>query len=89
MRSAQLQTWPVLMMRDWVIALAARSRSASLSTIAGALPPSSRLTSVRFGAAARMIAMPVGTLPVKQTMIDAGMPAQGGAGGPAAAGRSG
>ncbi|MNC68555.1 hypothetical protein D3C75_1191640 [compost metagenome] len=66
-RSAQLQTWPVLITREATMAFTARSRSASASTIAGALPPSSRLSLVMFGAAAAMIRAPVATLPVKLT----------------------
>src|SRR5699024_6074160 len=71
--SAQLHTWPVLITREFQIASAARSRLASSSTMAGALPPSSRLTRVRLGAAAAMIALPAFTDPVIETILILGL----------------
>ncbi|MPM66562.1 hypothetical protein SDC9_113472 [bioreactor metagenome] len=71
-RSAQLQTWPVLITREALIEATARSRSASSRTMAGALPPSSRFTLVTFLLAAAMIADPTGTEPVKLTISTRG-----------------
>ena len=48
-------------------ALAARSRSASASTIIGSLPPSSRLTGVSVSAACAITFLPVATEPVNIT----------------------
>ena len=62
-------------MRLSTIHWAARSRSASLQTMAGALPPSSRLTFVMFLAAAAMMLSPAPTEPVTLTMSIFGEPA--------------
>ena len=67
-RSAQVQTWPALWWRAVTSAGTATSRSASRQTIAGALPPSSSATRVRFAAAEAMIALPVSRWPVKETI---------------------
>jgi hypothetical protein len=53
---------------------AASSRFASGRTIAGSLPPSSRVTFVRLAAAIAMIRLPPPTLPVKQTCLIRGSP---------------
>ncbi|MCY1302847.1 hypothetical protein D9M69_691820 [compost metagenome] len=63
-----MQACPVFIALAPRSAAAARSRLASASTIAGALPPSSRLTLVTFCAALAMIAEPAAELPVKLTM---------------------
>ena len=55
--------------------LAASSRSASGMTIAGALPPSSRLTFVMFVAASSMTRVPVRMLPVTVTIPMSGFEA--------------
>jgi len=47
-------------------ALAAAATSASARTYAGSFPPNSKLTRVACGAAARRMATPVATLPVKK-----------------------
>ncbi len=47
--------------------MAARSRSASASTIIGSLPPSSRLTGVNVSAALAITFLPVSTEPVNMT----------------------
>ena len=62
-------------MRESTIHCAARSRSASLQTIAGALPPNSRLTLVIFFEAAAMMLSPALTEPVTETMSILGEPA--------------
>ena len=50
-----------------VVALTARSRSASRSTISGSLPPSSRLTGVSVSAARFITTLPVRSEPVNWT----------------------
>ena len=60
------------MTRESQIAFAARSRSADASTIAGALPPSSRFTRVRVGAAFSMIRLPTDTDPVMEIIPTSG-----------------
>lgn len=63
-RSAQVQTWPLFVIRAVRTFSTALSISASFQTMAGALPLSSSEISVRFTPAARMIDVPVSTLPV-------------------------
>src|SRR5205085_4390736 len=62
------QAWPQLKKRPTEMALAASSRSASSSTMQGSLPPSSRTTFLRKGAAAAITFLPVGVEPVSATL---------------------
>src|SRR5208283_5977758 len=63
-------------MRESRIAFAAKSRSASGITIAGALPPSSSDTFVTLFDAVRITAIPPSTLPVRLTIPTLGCPAK-------------
>ena len=67
MRSTEMHTWPELLSPYEAAAFAARSRSASASTIIGSLPPSSRLTGVSVSAARAITFLPVATEPVNIT----------------------
>ena len=70
-----MHTWPVVMnVAPLIFANAASSRTASSSTIAGSLPPSSSVTLVRLAAAIAMIRLPPPTQPVKQTCLTRGSP---------------
>ena len=66
MRVAAVQTWPEAPQTPIAAAAAASSRSASLKTMNGLLPPSSRLTGLTRAAAAAWIALPVATEPVNE-----------------------
>jgi hypothetical protein len=66
-RSVEMQTWPELTSPPHAAPLAARSGSASSSTIMGSLPPSSRPTGVSVSAARAITFLPVATEPVKCT----------------------
>ena len=63
-----MHVWPPFIMPAQTASLAARSRSASESTIIGSLPPSSSETGVRVLAARSMILRPVRVEPVNITM---------------------
>ena len=64
-----MHTWPVESnVPPNSAPMASGPRSASGSTIAGSLPPSSSATRVRLPAAIAMIRLPPATLPVKQTL---------------------
>ena len=66
------QTWPELVNAPQKSFGATAFGSTSGSTIAGSLPPSSRVTRFRSSAAARAIFFPVGTLPVNEIFRTAG-----------------
>jgi len=61
-----MQVCPLLMNFAAMITFAAWSRSALDSTITGDLPPSSRVTELRFRAAEAMTRLPMAVLPVKK-----------------------
>ena len=63
-----MQTWPVIMQPPQAAARAARSRSASRSTIIGSLPPSSSSTGVSRRLARSITRRPVSGEPVTQIM---------------------
>ena len=67
-RSAEVHTWPAFVCRAVMIAGIVMLRSASAQTIAGALPPSSSETRVRFADAVDMILLPVSRWPVNETI---------------------
>ena len=70
-----MHTCPVVMnVAPLIFANAASSSTASESTRAGSLPPSSRVTLVTFAAAICMIRLPPPTEPVKQTWRMRGSP---------------
>ena len=64
--------WPAWMQAANAVAPATAATSASSSAIAADLPPSSRKTRFRVGAAAAMIARPVAVEPVNDTMSTRG-----------------
>ena len=66
-RVVSAQPWPAWMQTANAAAPTAAARSASSSTIAADLPPSSRNTFFSVGAAAAMIARPVAVEPVNET----------------------
>ena len=66
------QPWPAWIIAVNAVAPAAEATSASSSTIAADLPPSSRNTFFSVGAAAAMIALPTWVEPVKDTMSTRG-----------------
>src|SRR6478609_7768883 len=66
------QPWPAWMQAANAVAPATADTSASSSAIAADLPPSSRNTFFRVGAAAAMIALPVAVEPVNDTMSTRG-----------------
>ena len=63
-----MQIWPELVNAPQNSRGATWAGSTSGSTIAGSLPPSSSVTRFRSSAAARMIFLPVGTLPVNEIL---------------------
>ena len=63
-----MQIWPLLDMLHCTAMLAARSRSASRSTIIGSLPPSSSDTGVIVSAARASTFLPVAVEPVNMIM---------------------
>ena len=67
-RSTDMHTCPLIMQPPQVAARAARSRSASASTIIGSLPPSSSSTGVSRAAARSITRRPVSGEPVTHTM---------------------
>src|SRR5487761_1018713 len=70
-----MHTWPAVMnVAPLILANASASRTASFSTTAGSLPPSSSVTLVTFAAAIVMIRLPPPTEPVKQTCLTRGSP---------------
>ena len=71
-RSAQLQICPVLPTREAKIDCTAKSKSASFSTNAGALPPNSNDTLVILSEAAAITCRPASTEPVKLTIATCG-----------------
>ena len=62
-----MQIWPELISLVQAIRLAATSRSASSATMTGLLPPSSRVTGVRCGAAPSYTLRPISVPPVNST----------------------
>ncbi len=66
-RVVSAQPWPAWMQTLNAVVPTAAARSASSSTTAADLPPSSRKTRFRVGAAAAMIALPVAVDPVNDT----------------------
>ena len=58
-----MQVWPAFPIPYAIAAFAARSRSASASTIIGSLPPSSSPTGVSVRAARSITLLPVSTEP--------------------------
>src|ERR1700742_14482 len=70
-----MHTWPVVMnVAPLIFANAASSRTASCSTSAGSLPPSSRVTLVTFAAAIVMIRLAPPTGPGEETCLTRGSP---------------
>jgi len=67
-RVTAVQSWPALKNAPSAISLAARSMSVSAKTIAGALPPSSRWTSLRVFDAADITCAPARVEPVMDTI---------------------
>ncbi len=63
-----MQIWPLFDIAHCTAMFAARSRSASLSTIIGSLPPSSSETGMRRSAARAMTFLPVRVEPVNMIM---------------------
>ena len=61
-----MQVWPLLRVFPQAILLAARGMSAVLSIMHGLFPPSSRMTGVRFFAAAAITVFASAGLPVKK-----------------------
>jgi hypothetical protein len=66
-RLAAMQTWPALWNDPKLPTRAACSRSASSSTTSAELPPSSRCSRLRSGAASRATSRPAATDPVNPT----------------------
>ena len=66
-RVVSAQPWPACTQTENAAVPTAAARSASSSTIAADLPPSSRNTFFSVGAAAAMIARPVAVEPVNET----------------------
>ena len=62
----EVQTCPEFIKAPQTQALAARSKSASLRTIIGSLPPSSKVTGINLSTARCITFLPVSTLPVKE-----------------------
>ena len=67
-RSTEMQIWPLLEKAHCTAMFAARSRSASRSTIIGSLPPSSSDTGISRSAACTATFRPVAVDPVKWIM---------------------
>ena len=67
-------TWPLLLKAPAKMALLTTAGSASSSTMAGSLPPSSRVTRLRSGAADMATFLPVSMEPVKLTLRGTGWP---------------
>ena len=67
-------TWPLLLKAAAKIARLTLAGSASSSTMAGSLPPSSRVTRLRSGAADWATSLPVSIEPVKLTLRGTGWP---------------
>src|SRR5438093_10876023 len=67
-----MQIWPELVNAPQNSRGATWAGSTSGSTLAGSLPPSSSVTRFRSSAAARMIFLPVGTLPVNEILRTSG-----------------
>ncbi len=67
-------TWPLLLKAPAKMALPTVAGSASSSTMAGSLPPSSRVTRLRSGAAEMATFLPVSMEPVKLTFRGTGCP---------------
>src|SRR5262245_45507122 len=72
MRFTALHTWPQFVKAPRARFSATFAGSTSRSTIAGSLPPSSRVTRFRSGAAACATFLPVATEPVKEILRTAG-----------------
>ncbi len=68
MRLAQTQVWPALRNLLAITPWIALSRSASLKTMNGALPPSSRLTRFNVFAAFSISSFPTRVEPVKDSL---------------------
>ncbi len=64
-----MQVWPVAANTPAMTPLAAASRSASGNTTCADLPPSSRVTRVRFSAAALAMSLPTMVEPVKAILL--------------------
>mmetsp|Transcript_2396 Transcript_2396/g.5543 ORF Transcript_2396/g.5543 Transcript_2396/m.5543 type:complete len:223 (-) Transcript_2396:459-1127(-) len=71
-RLMAMQTWPVFCMAPWKMPLAADFTSAPLSTMAGSLPPNSRVKRFSVPEVAAWIALPVRVLPVKLILAMSG-----------------